>query len=252
MARLIFLGTGNAVADENHANAHLAIVGQERLLLIDCTGDPILRLRRCGVDLVDGLTDVLLTHFHADHVSGLPLMLQTAWLVGRKAPLNLYGLPFTMERMRQLLALFDWPGRQFTYSIDLHTLPESERAPAFACREFSVFTSPTHHSLPSLATRIEFPATRRALVYSSDTAPCDEVVRLAQGVDVLIHEANGLHPTHTTAEQAGEIARRAGAKSLYLIHYPTGNFDPRPLVAEAMRSFSGPVYLAEDFLELEF
>ena len=48
-----------------------------------------------------------------------------------------------------------------------------------------------------------------------------------------------------------EIARKAGAKSLYLIHYRTGEHDPRPLVEQARGTFQGPVFLAEDFMQLD-
>jgi ribonuclease Z len=252
MPRLIFLGTSNAIASQHHENTHMILVGQERTLLIDCTGNPIARVQRYGIHLADQLSDLLLTHFHADHVSGAALLLQTAWLIGRKASLNLYGLSFTLERMREMLDLFNWEDWPDAYPIVFHTIPEVEHAPVFKCNEFRVFTSPVHHLIPNIAVRVEFPASGRAFAYSSDTAPCDEVARLAQGVDVLIHESNGVHPGHSSAEQAGEIARRAGTKSLYLIHYPTLNSDPRPLIGEARRAFEGPVYLAEDFMELEF
>ncbi len=252
MARLIFLGTSNAVASEGHENAHIALIGQERTLLIDCVGNPIVRLRRYGVDLAHQLSDLLLTHFHADHISGTPLFLQTAWLLGRKTPVDIYGLPFTLERMHKLLELFNWPDWPGCFPIRFHTVAEAEYTAVFDCGEFRVLASPVHHLVPTIATRLEFPASGRSFVYTSDTAPCDEVVRLAQGADVLVHESNGKHPCHSTAEKAGEIARRAGAKSLYLIHYPTQDADPRPLVDEARRSFDGPVYLAKDFMELEF
>jgi len=85
-----------------------------------------------------------------------------------------------------------------------------------------------------------------------DTAPCAEVERLAQGADVLIHEATGESYGHTSPAQAGEVARRSGARSLYLIHYPTQGVEGTDLIRSARESFSGPVELAKDFLELEF
>ena len=100
--------------------------------------------------------------------------------------------------------------------------------------------------------RIDFLDNSKSMAYSCDTEPCDEVVRLAREVDVLIHEASGASMGHTSASQAGEIAKRAEAGSLYLIHYPTGNFNSRILVDEAQANFNGPVALAEDFMELEF
>jgi ribonuclease Z len=78
------------------------------------------------------------------------------------------------------------------------------------------------------------------------------VRKIAQDVDILIHEAAGPPPGHSTAQQAGSIARECGAKSLYLIHYQVWNTDPTPLVTEAKRVFNGHVHLCKDYDEFEF
>jgi ribonuclease Z len=90
------------------------------------------------------------------------------------------------------------------------------------------------------------------MAYSCDTEPCQQVIDLAAGVDLLIHEAAGASPGHTSAAQAGRIARDAEAKALCLIHYPTCSFDYRSLVGLAQEVFEGDVFLAEDFMELAF
>jgi ribonuclease Z len=78
------------------------------------------------------------------------------------------------------------------------------------------------------------------------------VTRLANGADVLIHEAAGGLRGHSSAAQAGETARQAEVGALYLIHYPTGKYASGDPVAEAIERFPGPVHLAEDFMEIEF
>jgi ribonuclease Z len=77
------------------------------------------------------------------------------------------------------------------------------------------------------------------------------MTRLAKDVDILIHEATGAHTGHSSAAQAGELARLAGAKTLYLIHYPVWKSDPAPLVGEAKMTFGGKVHLAEDYQVVE-
>ena len=57
---------------------------------------------------------------------------------------------------------------------------------------------------------------------------------------------------HSSAEQAGEIAARAGVSQLYLIHYPTGEYAKDDLRAEARQHFQGEVDLATDFMTLDF
>jgi ribonuclease BN (tRNA processing enzyme) len=78
------------------------------------------------------------------------------------------------------------------------------------------------------------------------------VVGLARQTDVLIHEATGAMLGHSSAAQAGEIATRAEAKELLLIHYRTGDFDTRVLIEQARQTFKGPVSLAYDFMSIQF
>jgi ribonuclease Z len=106
--------------------------------------------------------------------------------------------------------------------------------------------------IPNIGLRIEFAQSKKVMAYSCDTAPCEEVVRLSAGADVLIHEAAGATPGHSSAEQAGEIATRSEVGRLYLIHYPTGRFATGDPAAEAEKTFRGEVQLAKDFMVLEF
>lgn len=48
MTKLVFLGTANAVADAHHENTHFAIKGENRFILVDCVGSPIVRLEKAG------------------------------------------------------------------------------------------------------------------------------------------------------------------------------------------------------------
>jgi ribonuclease Z len=102
-----------------------------------------------------------------------------------------------------------------------------------------------HGSNDTLALRFENTDTGRAAVYSADTEPCAALVRLAAGADLLLHEATGEHPGHSTPAEAAEVAREAGVARLALIHYPV-----RGVNLEAWRlqaaEFPGPVMLARE------
>jgi ribonuclease Z len=106
--------------------------------------------------------------------------------------------------------------------------------------------------IPTIGLRFDFKDSQKALTYSCDTEPCAEVVRLAEGTDILIHEASGESMGHSSAGQAGQIATQAEVGRLFLIHYPTGEYANNNLVAEARQNFQGEVDLATDFLTLEF
>ena len=251
MAKLIILGSANAVPDQTHENTHMAIRGFEHTIMIDCVSNPVVRLSQAGIEL-DQVSDIILTHFHPDHVSGVPLLLMDMWLLGRKLPLVIHGLDYTLDRMEKLMEFYDWGTWPRFFPVKFHRVLDREMAEVLQYPDMHIYASPVKHLVPNIGLRVEFINSRRTLAYSSDTQPCQEVVRLASGADVLIHESAGLTLGHTSAEQAGQIAREAEVGSLFLIHYPTREIDPESLVPEARKTFSGSVALAKDYMELEF
>jgi ribonuclease Z len=119
------------------------------------------------------------------------------------------------------------------------------------CADFRVFASPVRHLIPTIGLRFEYHKSGKVLAYSSDTEPCAQVVRLAEGADVLIHEAAGEQIGHSSAAQAGGIAAQAEAAALFLIHYPTGRFAEGDPAQQARQKFQGEVSLATDFMTLD-
>lgn len=251
MPKLIYLGASSAIPTPQHENTHMVISGETHTVLIDTGHNPLLRLPQAGVDPLQ-VTDLVLTHFHPDHVSGVASLLMNSWLMGRKADLNVYGLAVTLERTRKVMEFYDWDSWPHFYPVHFTPLPAVEMTPVMACGEFQIFASPVHHMIPNIGLRVEFKSSGKVWAYSCDTEPCAEVVRLGRGAEVLVHEVAGGGLGHSSAQQAGEIAQEAGARRLHLIHYPTWNADPQPLVAEAARAFTGAVELADDFMCLDF
>jgi ribonuclease Z len=249
MPKVIILGASNAVPTRESDTTHMVIAGKDRMVLIDSGSNPILRLEEAGLEL-DHLTDLIVTHFHPDHASGIPLLLMGMWLMGRQKPLNIYGLHHTLDRVEGLMGFYDWSNWPNFFPVAFHRIPSKEMTGVLDCAEFRIFASPVHHMVPNIGLRIEFSDTETIMAYSCDTEPCDEVVRLGAGADILIHEAAGETPGHSSARQAGEIATKAGAEMLYLIHYPTGRFANGDLTAEARTAFSGEIVLAKDFMEV--
>jgi len=102
------------------------------------------------------------------------------------------------------------------------------------------------------------PISGRKVVYSGDTRPCDAVIELARGADVLIHESMFSHEdlestkdaAHTTTKQAAEVALKAGVKKLYLTHISQRYTEPEKLLAEAREVFP-ETYIAEDFMKVQ-
>lgn len=250
MSRIILLGTASAVPDLGQENTHLMILTEGRGVLVDCPGNPVVRLKQAEI-AYDRITDIVLTHFHPDHVSGFGLLVMDLWLLGRKQELHVWGLEHAVERAEKMLDLFgwdDWPG---FYPLHFHALPETPRQLLFDTPDLRLFASPVEHLIPTIGLRIEFPAINKVAAYSSDTEPSERVVDLAWQANALIHEVTGASKGHTSAAQAGEIAARAQAETLYLIHYDEKKGGDR-FVLEAQKTFAGLVYLAKDFMHIDF
>ncbi len=251
MSKIIILGSSNAIAGRNHENAYMVFVGKTRTVLVDSPHNPIWRLRDVGVDYND-VTDLVLTHFHPDHVSGVPLFMMDMWLRGRKKALDVYGLPHTLDRLENLLTAFAWENWPDFFPVTFNRLPLDELHPFLECDDFKIYSSPVRHMIPTIGMRVEFRKERKVVAYSCDTEPCDEVVRLGKDVDILIHEASGGFVGHSSPNQAAEIATRANAKKLCLIHYPTGEFWQDDTLEKAQENFDGEVVLAEDLMTISF
>ena len=249
MTSVAFLGTSNSVPDTHHDYSHLVIKGSESNVLIDCGCNPILRLQKIGIGVED-LSAIIVTHFHPDHVSGLPLLLMNLWLMGRKNPIYIYGLDYTLDRIEAMMALFNWTDWPDLFHVSLNRIANGEKEFVLKNKDFSINASKMEHLIPSIGLRIEMVESGKTLAYSADTEPCEQMVRLAEKVDVLIHEVSGPIKGHSSAAQAGSIARRANVKQMYLIHYPAGENQTDQLVADASCEFKGPIHLAEDFLTI--
>lgn len=243
--RLIVLGSGDALTSPSHDNTALAIATRHRLLLIDCSGSPVLKLRRSGFDPGD-VDQVLLTHGHADHIYGVPALLQYLDLIGRQRPLPIYGNEEALSRARAISSTLGvGSGFASWRSLDMGRGND----PLLEDDDYTVRAFPSRHSLPTTGYSITFTPGIASLVYSADTEPCPAVVEAARGVDTLVHEASVLEPQsgHSTPAQAAEVAAAAGAGLLVLVHLPEALIRrPGPALAEAAAFFPGEIILAAD------
>ncbi len=248
MSKITFLGTASAVPNKFQQNTHFIVESNDHVILVDCTGNPVVRLEQAGIDPLS-ISDLFLTHFHPDHVSGVPLLLMDLWLMGRKKPLSIFGLTVVINRMEQMMQLFDWETWEELYPIEFHRLPNNEKMHIMNLADLQVFASAVDHMIPTMGFRMDL--SDGSLCYSSDTAPSDAVVRLAKGADILIHEATGAGIGHSSAEQAGEIGQKAGVPNLVLVHYSSLD-DAEDLVTRARTCFSGDVLAAYDLMTISF
>lgn len=216
--KLHLLGTGAAVSDPHRTTTMFAVEQDDRLLLVDCGGDVIPRMVAMGLDPVS-MDALIVTHEHADHVSGFPLLMERLWLMGRKAPLPVLGIAPALAQVKRVHDAFDtssWEGYPgFTaQEVDL-----KEGAVVWRDDALRVTAAPGVHAVPTVGLRFE-DRNGRVLTYSCDTRPADAITRLAQGADMLMHEATGHGPAHSSATEAADVALASGAERLILVHVP--------------------------------
>src|SRR6059058_5229230 len=111
---LVFLGTSGSMPTAQRAPAAILLRRGGERLLFDCAEGTQRQLLRSNVGLIE-LREVFMTHYHADHYLGLPGMLKTFALRGRKLPLTVYGPPGLSDLFGSLRRIF---GR-LSYELEL-------------------------------------------------------------------------------------------------------------------------------------
>jgi ribonuclease Z len=223
-----FLGTGGAVPSARRNTAGVLIARGGERLLFDC-GEGTQRQMQRSLGLVH-LDEIYLTHFHADHILGLPGLLKTYDLTDREKPLTLYGPPGLEQLFEALARLVGRLG----YRLDLVELDAGDRIDIDG-GEIRPF--PVEHSVracgyalvenerpgrfdPDEARRLgvgegpDFAALQRGesvpgsdgpvapadvmgesrpgrtIVITGDTAPCASTVEASRGAELLVHDAS--------------------------------------------------------------
>lgn len=245
MSRFVILGSANAVPKVGQDNTHLLIETSERTIMVDCGDNPIAKVTAAGSSILK-VTDLILTHFHADHVGSLPLLMMGMWLEKRTSLLTIHGLEITLSKVKRLLELFNWQDWKEMFPVQFNVMPDERMNDFIVDSECTISALPVLHLVPTIGLRVKIKGDR-SITYSCDTEPCENVHKLALQADVLLQEAAGALKGHTSPEQAGLIAMEAGVKKLILIHYDN-RIDENQLLSAARSHFDGEVLLGKDMM----
>jgi ribonuclease Z len=223
-----FLGTGGSVPSARRSTASVLVARGGERLLFDC-GEGTQRQMQRSLGLVQ-VDEVYLTHFHADHVLGLPGLLKTYDLLDRESPLAIYGPPGLGEMFEGLRRIV---GR-LCFELELVELKPDEPVlyDGYEVRPFEVAHSARAYGYalieeerpgrfdPETATRLgvregpDFAALQRGeevegadgpvgpeqvlgparpgrtIVLTGDTAPCPATVSAAAEAELLVHDSS--------------------------------------------------------------
>ena len=236
--RLTVLGcAGSFPGPESACSAYL-VEAQGFRLLIDFGSGSLSALQRyADMNAVDA---IMLTHLHADHMLDACnyVVVRRYDPTGPKPPVPMYAPLGAAER---IAAAYSVDGEPVD---DVYTFFRLEPG-TFPIGPFTVTVDRVNHPIETYGVRVEQGG--RVLAYSSDTAPCESLLRLAQGADLFLCEASYLddvpHPPdlHLTGREAGEAATKADVGRLLLTHLVSAWGSEASTVEAACAAFAGPV-----------
>lgn len=278
--RLVLLGTmaGPVLHPARAMNSQVIFVNG-RGHLVDCGYGTIARMTEMGMRLSE-LSQVYVTHHHSDHTTDYPALLNLAWIIGIKGQLGIHGPPPMRKMHNAALAVFEEDSQIRIKATNREAIAKSfdvkeVHAAGLVYQDDSVKVTAAlaDHAPFEIALAYRFDTAERSIVISGDTSPSDRVAALARGADVLVHEAmyvpgidgmldkrsyvppglrNFLLNGHTSAEDAGRVAAKAGVKTLVLSHLLPGDdfVDDRVWIAEAAKHFGGEIVVGKDKMVL--
>jgi len=279
--RLILLGTGGGprLTKGGRSKSATLISVNDVPYVIDCGEGVAQQLVEAGVPL-NTLRNVLITHHHSDHNLDFGNLIYNAWISGLNKPIDAYGPPPLREMLKA-----NWQLNKF----DIETRIADEGRPDLRklvnVHEFARNGIVLQNAdIKVTATRVRHPPIRQAYAYrldtadrsiviSGDTTYSPELIELAKGADVLVHEVmdragietiirsltnattlrEHLMASHTLVEDVGKVAAAAGVKTVVLSHLVPADdksITDEMWAAGVRKHFSGRIIVGRDLMEI--
>lgn len=225
---LVFLGTSSAIPTSHRNHSAIALKAFGEIILFDCGEGTQLQMSKAKISPMK-INKIFITHFHGDHILGLPGIIQSMAFRGRKNPLHIFG-PKGLVEMVNIIRNFGY--FSLTFEIYMHEVDEGI---ILEEGNYRISCSPMNHTVLNFAYAIyekrrpkfirekaielgvkpgpDFGKLQqgvpvkvgnsvikpeqvlgeerkgRKIVYSGDTGPSNQMVEFAEGADVLIHES---------------------------------------------------------------
>jgi len=276
--KLVLLGTGGGPMPKvTRAAPAQAVVVDGVTYVVDCGNGVARQMARARLGFRT-LRAVFVTHHHSDHNADFGNLFLLLWAGGLDAAVDAFGPPPLVAMTAQFLALNAYdvatriadegrpPLAPLIRAHDIDAAGEVYRDERVRITCALVKHPPV---VPAFAFRFDSPD--RSIVFSGDTAPCDSLIALARGADVLVHEVlhepsldaicanlpnatrlrRHLLDSHTTQDQVGIVAREAGVKCLVLSHFvPADSITDETWRDAAARHYDGKIVLGRDLMEI--
>ena len=278
--KLILLGTGGGPRPRKaSAGPAQVLVINDTPYVVDC-GDGVARQLVFANVPLPTLRHIFITHHHSDHNADYGNLIWLAWAAGLRTRVDTWGPP-PIEKMTNLffeMNAYDINTRiadegrvPLLPLVHVHELNQGGRV--LEDENVKVTAAVVNHPPVVPAFGYRFDARDRSIVISGDTARSDNLVKLAQGADVLVHTTvylpavdrlvarvpnaaalkQSIIAGQTSVEEAGRVAQAAGVKALVLSHLVPAD-DPdvtdQMWIDAARANFRGEVIVGRDLMEI--
>ncbi|QKQ99425.1 ribonuclease Z [Metallosphaera tengchongensis] len=275
MIKVVFVGTGGGAPSRRGLPAFL-VKRDDFSALLDCGEGTQITMVNHSLNVMN-VKLIAITHLHADHVLGLPSLIQTMGMYDRREKLTVMGpkglkdfLETVFERTYfrpnfpiEFVESYEQGNVKVTPFPTCHVVPsqgylvqeadsfnlDADRLRSEGVTDWRVMRALKEGREVRLGERTlkpeDFLIPKRGvkLAYTGDTRPCEKVVRAVSGVDLLLHDSTfekGIDAGeygHSTSVEAAEVALEAKVKRLALVHVSSRYPDPSELLKQARRVF---------------
>ena len=280
MAKLHVLGSGGPRPTKaRFGSSHIVDVGDMKIMF-DCGPATTYKMAQTGLHPLD-IDYLFFTHHHFDHDVDYPCFMMTRWdeSIGKENPLRAFGPNNTESITERLIgekgafaydinARTNHPLSKSTYELRGGILPRPRMnvmatdvgpGTVFTGNDFEVTAAPAEHVEPfhdSLAYRLD--TSEGSIVFTGDTEPCERIVDMARGADVLVSMCGNFESVYDARPEdigqtgtlgAAEMAAEAGVKELFLVHVGPDLSAPENRgrgIAEIKTIFDGEVTLTDE------
>ncbi|MDR0911794.1 MAG: ribonuclease Z [Methanobrevibacter sp.] len=297
---LVFLGTASAIPSKFRNHSSIALKAFGEVILFDCGEGTQRQLTIAKISPMK-INKIFISHYHGDHILGLPGLLQSMDFRGRETPIEIYG-PKGLNQLKN--AILNLGYSSINFPIILHEINENEEHKIFENEEYYVNCIKTSHNISNISYSITEKKKPRFLrekaielgvkvgpdfgklhkgieieingkiikpeevlgpprkgikiSYSGDTSYDENLIKLAENSDILIHEGTyeekdrtkANKSFHSTAKDAAKLAKNSNVNQLIITHLSTRYSDQKNIKQEATSIFKNTT-IAYDFLTID-
>jgi len=264
--RVVLLGTGNPNPEPDRMGPAVAILSGGRAYIVDCGPGVVRRAAQAGIAM-EQITRAFITHLHSDHTVGLPDLIFTPAVTGRKTPLEIYGPPGIRAMTTLIMKAYSEdqqirlhglePAVAQAYVVHAHDVAPGEIYRDDAVR---VIAFAVNHGSWKHAYGYRFEAPDKTIVLSGDTTYSPGLIAAAKGCDILVHEVyseKGLasrpadwqryhRAFHTSARDVGRVAAQVHPKTLVLYHQLGWGQSADEILEEIRQEYTGTTLFGKD------